>query len=125
MTFNFERFEQHKHEFAQNLTRVCKLKLFVLVDPPEFNFVLRVKEQHGGWENKIEVETNDFVDHMNFKMFDAIYLHNFGGGVVSGSDDYWLPIDWRYNHFDGGSNGTRALTIHLNDSGEITEVKQP
>jgi hypothetical protein len=124
MTFNFLEFEKHKHEFANRLTEVCQKELFK-GRAPNFNFVIGVKEQGRGWGSKIEVETNDFAKHMNCKMFDTLRLHNFGGGVVSDSDDYWLPIDWRYGHFDGGSNGTRAITIHLNDRGEITGVKQP
>ena len=121
--FDFDKFEKHIPEFTARLKEQMQTRLFNPISP-DFEVEVNVYEQGRGYGKRIAVETTDIAEHMNFKMFAAVYLHNFGGGACKDTPDtYWLPIDWRWESKGGGGNGTTAFTVFVNDSGEITKVR--
>jgi hypothetical protein len=120
--FDFDKFEKHIPEFTARLKEQMQTRLFNPI-APDFEVTVSVYDQGRGYGKRIAVETTDIVERMNFKMFDEMRLHNFGGNAVKNSRKYWLPIDWRWQNFGGGGNGTTAFTVYLNDSGEITKVR--
>ena len=70
----------------------------------------------------ISIESNDLVDYQYPKMFSSLKLVNFGGGWTVGEDGellYWLPVAYRYFHFDGGSNGSKVIDFYLSPGLEI------
>ena len=71
----------------------------------------------------ISIESNELVDYQYPKMFSSLKLVNFGGGWTVGEDGellYWLPVDYRYFHFDGGSNGSGVVNFYLSPDLEIS-----
>ena len=70
----------------------------------------------------ISIESNDLVDYQYPKMFSSLKLVNFGGGWSKDENDkpvYWLPVDYRYFHFGGGSNGSKVINFYLSPGLEI------
>jgi len=123
--FDFEKFEGNTDKLARGLKMQMQTRLFHPVSP-DFTVTVEVHEV-GKWKTKkVEVQTSDIGHHQNFKMFDSVYLHNFGGNPLEDSPDglYWLPIDWRWTSKSGGGNGTSAFTCYINDDGEIVKVKE-
>ena len=121
--FNFDKFEKHLPEFTARLKEQMQTRCFNPI-APDFEVEVNVFEQGRGYGKRISVLTTDITKHMNFNMFAEIRLHNFGGSVSGDGDSlYWLPIDWRYEHKSGGSNGCQAFIVMVNDDGEIVEVR--
>jgi hypothetical protein len=121
--FDFDKFEKHIPEFTRRLKEQMQTRLFNPI-APDFKVEVNVFEQSRGHGKRISVETSDIAEHMNFNMFAEVRLHNFGGGVCKDKTDlFWLPIDWRWESEGGGSNGTTAFTVFVNDSGEIVKVR--
>lgn len=119
--FNFEKFEQNIPKFASLLKTQMQTRLFHPIAP---DFDVKVAIVTGNWEKKyIEVETTGLAKHMNFHMFEEVWLHNFGGNLIGKTNRYWLPINWGWTSISGGSNGTQAFTCYVSDAGEIVEVK--
>ena len=121
--FDFDKFEKHIPEFTARLKEQMQTRLFNPI-APNFEVEVNVYDQGRGYGKRITVVTTDIAEHMNFKMFGEVGLHNFGGNALK--DDphtYWLPIDWRWQNVDGGSNGTSAFTLYVNDSGEIVRIR--
>lgn len=122
--FDFEKFEKVADVFAEKLKTQMQTRLFFPVSPA-FEVKVGVFDKGRGWGKGISVETTDIVKHMNFNMFAKVWLHNFGGGVMKDEPEkFWLPIDWRFENKDGGSNGTHAFGLIINDAGEILEVRE-
>ena len=119
--FDFDKLEKNRFKLAKTLKLQMQTRLFDPVSP-DFDVVVDVFDQGRGYGKKISVETSDIAERMNFKMFAEVKLHNFGGGLINDSNQYWLPIDWRWSHKDGGSNGTRAFTCYVTDDGELSAV---
>lgn len=121
--FDFDKFEKHIPEFTARLKEQMQTRLFNPI-APAFEVTVNVYDQGRGYGKRIAVETTDIAEHMNFKMFEKVYLHNFGGDALNDEPNtYWLPIDWRWEHVGGGSNGCRAFVMYLNDRGEILKVR--
>jgi hypothetical protein len=120
--FDFDKFEKHIPEFTARLKEQMQTRLFNPI-APNFEVEVNVYDQGRGYGKRISVETSDIAEHMNFSVFATMGLHNFGGNVVKDGPLYWLPIDWRWSSKDGGSNGTTAFTVFINDKGEITKVR--
>lgn len=122
MSFDFEKFEKHIPEFSISLAKLLRKNLFKGV-APDFELTVGIEERPHG--KKIFIETSDLVDDLNFRMFKRVYIHNFGGNEDQKAEHpcYWLPIDWRWESLDGGGNGTRALTVYLDDEGRIISEK--
>jgi hypothetical protein len=121
-SFDFEKFEKNTDKLARSLKLQMQTRLFHPI-APDFEVEVSVYDRGRGYGKTIAVETTDISEHQNFKMFAKVYLHNFGGSAMKDDCLYWLPIDWRWESIDGGSNGTRAFTCYVNDDGEIVEVK--
>lgn len=121
-TFDFEKLERNIDYLARNLKMQMQTRLFNPI-APDFELEVTVVEKSRGYGKAISVETTDIAKHQNFQMFAKVRLHNFGGSVMEDDDLYWLPIDWRWESKDGGSNGTRAFTCYVNSAGEIVEVR--
>ena len=120
--FDFDKFEKHIPEFTARLKEQMQTRLFNPI-APDFEVEVSVYDQGRGYGKRIKVATSDIAEHMNFAIFASVGLHDFGGNVVKDESLYWLPIDWTWSHKDGGSNGTTAFTVYLNDEGEITRVR--
>lgn len=121
--FDFDKFEKHIPEFTARLKEQMQTRLFNPI-APDFEVEVSVYDQGRGYGKRIAVTTTDIAEHMNFKMFGEVGLHNFGGSTLKDeAHKYWLPIDWRWQNIDGGGNGTRAFTVFLTDNGEITKVR--
>ena len=122
--FDFEKFEKIADVFAETLKTQMQTRMFNPL-APSFDVTVSVFDKGRGFGKAISVETSDIAKHMNFNMFAAVKLHNFGGGVMKHEPEkFWLPIDWRWEHKDGGSNGAHAFTLIINDAGEILEVRE-
>jgi len=121
--FDFEKLEKNLDVLAQGLKIQMQTRLFHPIAPP-FDVDVRLFDKGRGYGKAISVETNDIAEYQNFKMFEKIFIHNFGGSILKGEPLYWLPIDWRWVHKEGGGNGTRAFTCYVNDDGKIVEVKE-
>ena len=121
--FDFDKFEKNIPAFTARLKEQMQTRLFNPI-APDFEVEVNVFKRGRGSDKRISVTTSDLAENMNFKMFATVGLHDFGGSVCKDQTDlFWLPIDWTWGHFDGGSNGTTAFTVFVNDSGEITKVR--
>jgi len=121
--FDFDKFEKNLPEFTARLKEQMQTRCFSPI-APNFEVEVNVFDRGRGYGKQIRVETSDFAKHMNFNMFAKVRLHNFGGDVVKDEDNlYWLPINWRWESAGGGSNGTSAFTVYVNDDGEIVRVR--
>jgi hypothetical protein len=72
--------------------------------------------------NILIVESNRLQDYMYPKMFKRLILSNFGGSWTFDEDDedlYYLPIHYRYDHFNKGSNGTSCAEFFITKNLEI------
>lgn len=120
--FNFEEFERNIPKFADLLKAQMQRRLFT-APAPDFEVKVQVFDNGKGYGKRISVETSDIAEHMNFSMFGEVSIHDFGGGTMKTDPWYWLPIDWQWsNKGNGGSNGTRAFTCYVSDSGGIVKI---
>ena len=120
--FDFDNFEKNAKAFAMTLKTHMQTRLFHPI-APDFDVRVYTFDKGRGYGKGIAVETTDIAEHMNFKMFGKVKLHNFGGSLMKDTPDlFWLPIDWRWESIEGGSNGTRAFTVYVNDSGEVKKI---
>ncbi len=120
--FDFDKFEKHIPEFTARLKEQLQTRMFSPI-APDFEVEVNIYTRGRGYGKQISVTTSDLAGHMNFKMFADVRFHNFGGSAMKDGPLYWLPIDWSWRHTDGGSNGTRAFCLYVNDSGEIDKVR--
>lgn len=122
--FNFEEFEKHIPVFTNLLKIQMQTRMFNPV-APNFDVEVTIIDRGRGYGKQINVTTSNIAEHMNFNMFESVRIINFGGDVIQSEPNmYWLPIDWRWESKGGGSNGTRAFTLHINDKGEILKVRE-
>ena len=121
--FDFDKFEKHIPAFTGKLKEQLQTRLFHPI-APGFDLTIAVHERGRGHGKFIAVESSDFAKHQNFLMFEKIFFHNFGGGAIDQMNEFWLDISWRWEHVGGGSNGSNALRLRINDEGEILEVHE-
>ena len=120
--FDFDKFEKHIPEFTGKLKEQLQTRLFHPI-APAFEIEINVFERGRGHGKFIAVESSDIAEHMNFKMFEKVRFHNFGGGSIDQTNEFWLSVNWRWEHVGGGSNGANALRLRITDEGEILEVR--
>jgi len=121
--FDFDKFEKNIPKFVLQLKTQIQTRCFNPI-APDFDVEVSVFDKGRGYGKGIAIETTDIAEHMNFKMFGKVWLHNFGGSVLKEvPDSFWLPINWRWESKGGGSNGTDAFTCYVNDAGNITAIR--
>lgn len=120
--FDFDKFEKNIPKFVLQLKTQMQTRCFNPV-APDFDVEVSVFDKGRGYGKGISVETTDIAKHMNFNMFGTVRLVNFGGGDMTQTDSFWLPIDWRWESKGGGSNGTRAFVCYVSDDGNITAIR--
>jgi hypothetical protein len=77
------------------------------------------------------VESQELVNYAYPKMFKSLKIANFGGqwtkecspDFVGEHNIYWLPIKYRYEHFDCGTNGSDICVFWIDAEGNITDSR--
>jgi hypothetical protein len=70
----------------------------------------------------IHLNSEDFAHLMTPRIFKELRITDFGTATDIDSDGekyHTLNLNYRYKHFDSGSNGCSLSIIVLNDNGEI------
>ncbi len=125
--FDFNnKFARNIHAFSDNLLAILNCNAFDRDNNPTY----RLKSEHlsvscshnGAGPDKVTVFTDDLNHLLPLTIFKSIRLYNCGGGLCDDDTAYCMTIGWRYEHFNGGTNGCRILRIKFNDVGDILEV---
>jgi len=98
-----------QNELTIALTNVCEVNV-------EVNMSI---VNHGSGKLKsLKLVSNNLALEMLPKMFKTLHVECFNGGF---SDDgyYWMLLNYKYKHFDDGSNSSSIATVFLNQDGSI------
>ncbi len=76
---------------------------------------------------RLYISSNDLASIQYPRIFKRLEVGNFGGGWSNNigeaynkdGADYWLPIQYHYEHFSGGSNGSPIATFYITKTGKI------
>ena len=74
---------------------------------------------HDTLHDRLYITSNELANYQYPKMFKKLEVVNFGGEWSKDGNDYWLPIQYHYEHFSGGTNGSSIVAIYITKTGEI------
>lgn len=89
----------------------------------DFKVNLKVEVIQNKRDYLLKVSSNDISNGMKPKMFKSLIVSNFGGGIKDDPKHWWVPINYKYEHFDGGNNGSDIVTVWLDMNGDIIEKR--
>ena len=74
--------------------------------------------------DKFEGKSGDLSKGMKPKMFKSLVIQTEGSHVSTNPDvrNLRISVSYRYDHFDGGSNGFGIADMYFNEAGKMTEV---
>jgi hypothetical protein len=91
----------------------------------EINLTLEVGRNRRGDET-LKIDSNDIAGLMNLRLFKRLSIINFGGNWSEdkgGNPVYWLPLNYSYEHFSGGHNGTEIGVVFISEYGEVYDYQ--
>lgn len=70
----------------------------------------------------VTFESNNLVEGVVPRMFKSLHLVSWGS-FIDENNNLFIKINYRYSHFDGGSNGFGVADLIINVAGNIVEVR--
>jgi hypothetical protein len=73
----------------------------------------------GYLHDRLYISSNNLVHYQYPRMFKRLEVVNFGGEWNKDGTDYWLPIQYHYEHFSSGTNGSAIIDLYIDKTGKI------
>lgn len=76
--------------------------------------------------NRLYAQSKDIANLLGVPMFESLRIA-LSNNVKHNEDldKYWFSMNYRYNHFGGGSNGCECFSAHINPDGSIDHISLP
>jgi hypothetical protein len=115
---NLDHLASKLEKTLEKVTGLNFIKLKITVE--------RRKGAPGCGNEFLNVESQELVNYAYPKMFKSLKLNSFGGQWTIDSrqrEIYWLPMKYRYEHFDCGTNGSDVCVFWIDAEGKITNSR--
>jgi hypothetical protein len=104
----FDRLKANLENVLKIFTGLNYLKLEMLVD----------RDKQGEF---LGITSNELVGFQYPRMFKSLKVETFGSGWTD--DNYWFTINYRYEHFDCGTNGSAIASFLITPDGVLLNCR--